>query len=147
MMDGRQELRDALSILRWHAEQKLSLDKKETNDLLMRVMAAEIAGWRHLAIGDGNTEELFATLARLTIHLGRHRKKDGKGAPAKTFALAGDLWVIEQYEARAGAAKITELVREAVTAGKLRPDQKDDVHAKRIERLRAKMASQEIARK
>jgi hypothetical protein len=89
------DLRGALGIFQDLAEQPSSLPEKEHLKILCRGHAAEARGWRLIAVGEGDEQEILEALKEVSIQL--HGNVKQRRGPKKKFPSRADEIVLRRY--------------------------------------------------
>jgi hypothetical protein len=127
------DLRNALRLFEHYAEQETSLPQKTHLKILCRGYAAASRGWRLLAIGEGDEQEIFQALKETTIPLmGNEKRRRG---PDKKPLAATDEQVLQYYYERDPLElPLRHFVEAAFDEGILDRKLTVDVHVNRLQR-------------
>ena len=127
------ELRNALSIFDFLANRKSSLPPKRRLEILCRGHAAAARGWRFIAEGEGDEQEVLHALKEVSIQL--HGNLTRSRGPARKTPSAQDEVVLQRYYDRDPLdLSLRHFVEIAFDEGLLDRNIRVDVHVLRLQR-------------
>jgi hypothetical protein len=131
-------LREALGIFAYYAEQGVTLSAKAHLEILCAGHAASARGWRFIATGLGDEGEILVELEKAASDLMRHekRRRGPDLAIVRTAAEdeADEIVIRRYYEREDASLNLRHFVEAAFDAGELNRKHTIDVHVTRLQR-------------